>query len=243
MPNSLFAYLYEEREGSIETSGSSPVFKLSEITKLYEKRLNDFGIETMRVNSHHLKNRLLGLCPEIRSFNQGRDCYIAFDEDIGDILKDAKEHNYDDDAVVLAKGADIIRPEFRIEVSWSLDQIDCQEEWIPKTFLRFIQMVLRGTNIQTDVDNSSTKQADLTISQLIMYNSYIRQRKDRKSITAYHSKVREMLLAVYWGLLLHSQTRQKNLIDKLYFLGLSVSYERVLEIDTVTGNKIVNDLN
>ena len=68
-------------------------------------------------------------------------------------------------------------------------------------------MVLRGTNIQTDVNNSSTKQADLTISQLIMYNSYIRQRKDRKSITAYPSKVREMPLAVYLGLLLHSQTR------------------------------------
>ena len=49
------AYLYEEREGSAETSGSSPVFKLSETTKLYEKRLNDFGKETMRVNSHHLK--------------------------------------------------------------------------------------------------------------------------------------------------------------------------------------------
>ena len=76
-----------------------------------KKRLNDSGTETMRVNSHHLKNRLLGLCPEIRSFNQGRDCYIAFDEDIRDILKDAKERNYDDDAVVLAKAADIIRRE------------------------------------------------------------------------------------------------------------------------------------
>ena len=38
----LIAYLYEDREGLVETSGSSPVFKLSEITKLYEKRLNDF---------------------------------------------------------------------------------------------------------------------------------------------------------------------------------------------------------
>ena len=188
----------------------------------------------MRVNSHHLKNRLLGLCPEIRLFNQGRDCYIAFDEDIGDILKDAKERNYDDHAVVLAKAADIFRCEFRTEVSWSLDQIDCQEECIPKALLRFIQMVLRGTSIQTDANNSSTKQADLTISQLIMYNSYIHQRKDRKSITAYHSKVREMSIAVYLGLLLHSQTRQKNLIDKLYSLGLSISYERVLEIETAT---------
>ena len=82
----------------------------------------------MRVDSHHLKNRLLGLCPEIRSSSQGRDCYIAFDEDIGDILKDSKERNYDDDAVVLAKAADIIQHEFKTEVSWSLDQTDCQEE-------------------------------------------------------------------------------------------------------------------
>ena len=44
-----------------------------------------------------------------------------------------------------------------------------------------------------------------------------------------------MPIAVYLGLLLHSQTSQKNLIDKLYSLGLSISYERVLE---KTGNKI-----
>ena len=153
-------------------------------------------------------------------------------------MKDAKQRNYDDDAVVLAKAADIIRREFRTELSWFLDQIDCQEGCIPKTLLRFIQMVLRGTNIQTDADNSSTKQADLTISKLIVYNSYIRQGRDRKSITAYHSQVREMLIAVYLGLLLHSQTRQKNLINKLYFLSLSISYERVLEIETATRNKI-----
>ena len=120
----------------------------------------------MRVNSHHLKNRLLGLCPEIRSSNQGRDCYITLDEDIGDILKDPKERNYNNDAVVLAKAADIIRRKFRTEVSSSLDQIDCQDECIPKTLLRFTQ------------------------------------------------------------------------IDILYSLGLSISYERVLEIVTATGDKI-----
>ena len=75
-------------------------------------------------------------------------------------MKDTKERNYDDDSVVLGKAADIIRREFRTEVSWSLDKIDCQEECIPKTLVRFIQMVLRGTNIQTDADNSSTKQAE-----------------------------------------------------------------------------------
>ena len=36
-----------------------------------------------------------------------------------------------------------------------------------------------------------------------------------------------MPLAVYLGLLLHSQTRQKNLIDKVYSLGLSISFEKV----------------
>ena len=32
----LIAYLYEEREGFVETSGTFPVFNLSDITKLYE---------------------------------------------------------------------------------------------------------------------------------------------------------------------------------------------------------------
>ena len=47
-----------------------------------------------------------------------------------------------------------------------------------------------------------------------------------------------MPIAVHLGILLHSQTLQKNLIDKLYSLGLSISYERVLEIEAATGNKI-----
>ena len=47
-----------------------------------------------------------------------------------------------------------------------------------------------------------------------------------------------MPIAAYLGLLLHSQTHQKNLIDKLYSLGLSVSYERVLKMENAMGNKI-----
>ena len=44
------------------------------------------------------------------------------------------------------------------------------------------------------------------------------------------------------GLLIHSQTRQLNLVSDLYNLGLSISYERVLEIENLTANAICEQL-
>ena len=40
------------------------------------------------------------------------------------------------------------------------------------------------------------------------------------------------------GLLIHSQTRQSKLVSYLYNLGLSISYEHVLEIKNLTANAI-----
>ena len=40
------------------------------------------------------------------------------------------------------------------------------------------------------------------------------------------------------GLLIYSQTRKSNLVSDLYNLGLSISYERVLEIENLTANAI-----
>ena len=42
----------------------------------------------------------------------------------------------------------------------------------------------------------------------------------------------------YLALLVHAQTRKKELIDKLYNLGLCISYDRVLQISTELGNTV-----
>ena len=38
--------------------------------------------------------------------------------------------------------------------------------------------------------------------------------------------------------MLHSKTQKRELVDKLFELGLSVSYDRVLNISTELGNKV-----
>ena len=45
-------------------------------------------------------------------------------------------------------------------------------------------------------------------------------------------------LAIYLGVMIHTKTRKRELVDQLFDLGLSVSYDRVLEISTELGNKV-----
>ena len=54
----------------------------------------------------------------------------------------------------------------------------------------------------------------------------------------YHTRDKEPPLPIYVGLLSHVQTRKRTLIDKLYNLGLSISYDKVLSISTDVGNAV-----
>ena len=43
---------------------------------------------------------------------------------------------------------------------------------------------------------------------------------------------------IYIGLLLNAETRKRGLVEKLHHLGLSTSYDRVLQISTDIGNSV-----
>ena len=79
-------------------------------------------------------------------------------------------------------------------------------------------------------------QATLSMSQLLQYNSCVRRRTD--STNAYHSGIRETPLPIYVGLTVHARTRKRDLIDTLFDLGLSISYNRVMAISTAMGNNV-----
>jgi len=49
---------------------------------------------------------------------------------------------------------------------------------------------------------------------------------------ANYVKTRETQLPVYIGLLIHTETRKKSIIDKFHALGNSISYKRLMEILT-----------
>ena len=101
--------------------------------------------------------------------------------------------------------------------------------------------IMIGTDNDTqadDDDDSFLKQSVLTVSKLIGQNSYIRQRKQSKNRRC--NPKRETPLAIYVGLLVHAKTRKRDLVDKLYRLGLSISYDRVMAISTQLAHKVCN---
>ena len=78
-------------------------------------------------------------------------------------------------------------------------------------------------------NNRFYSQPILTISQLLKYNSV---KKPRETSVVRHTRERETPLPIYIGLKIHSVTRSRELIDNLFSLGISVSYDRVLQLST-----------
>ena len=217
---------------------SIPVLKLADLCKLYTNRLKQLGVDlTNRVNSTHLKDRLLANVPGLCSNKSKRDVYPAFEEDIGVALEKACKEDDDDEAIVLAHAARIVRRDmFLTESSFtgSFDE-ECQQNSIPGSLLALVRMILNGPNIISQSDRVS-QQAALTISQLIQFNSYVRRRDG--SDGKHHNKNRETPLPVFVGLRLHAKTRKKSIVNELFHLGLSMSYERVISIETNITNQV-----
>ena len=53
-----------------------------------------------------------------------------------------------------------------------------------------------------------------------------------------HSEDRETPVPIYLGLMIHAMTRKRDIIDKLHKLGLSISYDRVLQLSTNLANAV-----
>lgn len=96
-------------------------------------------------------------------------------------------------------------------------------------------MVCHGVNIE-EQSSVTHVQVLLSICQLIVFNTL--GRKKQNALATHHSKTREPPLPVYLGVPLHNKTRKHGLVEALYDLGLSVSYDRVLEISIDVGTKI-----
>ena len=160
---------------------------------------------------------------------------LVCNKDVGAALKKACEHDTDNDAVHLARAAKIVRRDMlkmKNEFSGSFDA-QCQEKSVP---VSLVSMVLYGTNITTQTSSASMPQPALTLSQLLMYNCLVRQSKTA-TITR-HSQDRETPLPVYLGIMVHTKTRKRALVDTLFNLRLCISYDRVLDISRELGNKI-----
>ncbi|KAL8588046.1 hypothetical protein ACOMHN_061212 [Nucella lapillus] len=93
--------------------------------------------------------------------------------------------------------------------------------------------MLQGTSSITDETDddpeslSAKVRVACTISQLICSNT---AKRATSAVGLYHRKERETPFPLYLGLKLHVNDRQRSTVSTLHGLGISVSYDRVMEV-------------
>ena len=213
-----------------------PIIKLADLSRMYSTRAEQLGICLQgRVNSTNLKDRILAYFPDLQAHKEGRDIFLVFNKDVGPAIRKACEHDADTDAIHLARAANIVRREiFNKESSFTgTYDSQCQASSVPNSLVALVSMILYGPNIKTQSSYLSTPQAALTLSQLLKFNSFAQCRGSDTSHTLRHKEERETPLTQYLqylGVLIHSKTRKRELVDALFELGLCISYDRVLSI-------------
>lgn len=220
-----FAELVEFVEEHRLASDQSPL-RLADLTSLYATRLKQHGIE-QRPHSTRLKNRLLGAIPDLQAHVSGKDVLLAFSHQVGKALESSYRDSSDDEALCLAKAARLIRRDIFNHKSQSFNGSMNQRESIPESLLALVTMVLTGPSITCN--NKAKYQAALSIAQLMKFNCV---KRSSPGTTTTHTKEQETPLPFYLGLKIHTQTRSRNLLDSFFHLGMSVSYDRVLQVST-----------
>ena len=167
----LLAYLDETRMHE----DVAPVFKLSDLVKLYSSRLQELGVKQhTRQHSTELKNRILAQNPNLKTNKEGRDVLLAFNNDLGPALHKACDDDCDSEAVCLTRAAKIVRRdmfEMQAHFTGSFDQ-DCQMKSVPHSLLALVNMIHNGPGI----NSQRMSQATLSTAQLLQYNSSVCRR-------------------------------------------------------------------
>ena len=209
----LMSYM-EDRQEAEHPMGS--MFKLSNLVKLYTERITQLGAD---VSSRVISSRLKEKHASSRSQQNNYEVILTFKKDIGDALLLTTKQDPDNDAVVLMRAAQIVRNQIlqmNYTFNGSLD--DDQYKTLPQSLVALVQMILGGTNIKNQHDNSSDiKGAVSSLTQLLIFNSIKRGGTETTGMRHHHD--RETVLTLYMGILLHAKTRKRELADELFSNG------------------------
>ena len=174
--------------------------------------------------------------PDAQAQNDGKNILLIFKQGMQDTLKQAFLQKVEDDALILCKAAKIIRNDMfnfqGFKFSGSLPS-DFQQNSLPTNLRYLVSMLLNGSNIK-DQDTVES-QSVLTIAQMILFNY-----KKRPSVAdkSRHNQNFEPPLPLYVGMKIHSQSRSKKLIMLMNELGLSVGYDRILQLENQLANSV-----
>lgn len=110
----------------------------------------------------------------------------------------------------------------------------CQQDCVPYNLKLLISMILYGPSLKSEEDVNS--QACLTASQVILFN--VKKSSGKNQLKHRHSLDREPPLPIYLGLNVHSLVKSKKLVDQLHDLCISISYDRVIQLEKLISHSM-----
>ena len=206
-------------------------FKLGELCTAYEQRIQYF-ISDATVNKTRFKCELLDYYKQygIQEQTDGRHVVLIFPKGMKTIVQNACFSSHcTSEASQLASVAKLLRSEISDMDNFTFDgnfPYDCQKDSVPYSLKLLISMILYGPSVDC-IDTQSCP----TISQLILFNFKKKQRMAETMTSTRPSLDREPPLPIYIGLNIHSLVRSKKLIEQLSNLGISITYDRVLQLE------------
>jgi len=217
------------------------VFKLTDLKAVYCEQLQQLGGNTTRnIHSTRLAQKLLQHIPNLEAHHRNFGTVFSFKDDVGDSLLDACHFDPDNEAVMLMRVAKLIRKEV-LEKKYHFNGSLCDKQYddLPVSLAALVGMILGGSNVGQSIDDNEVSTATSSITQLLVFNAVKRGR--RESVAVRHNSDHETVLPLYLGLLIHNRTRKRDLIDILFEKGLSVSYDRVLQLSTEEANRVIDN--
>lgn len=236
--HSYYNVLLQKMIDRIEKTRHSPeqeFFKLSQLAKTMSDGLSQMGFDNI-AHSSRLKDQLLSAILGLRAEKIGREIFLFFDDNVKELVANAIESDKNDDDTTLDKAVDILRRQLNAErtvsFSGSLNKTFCAEKTVSKKLVNFFSSLLEGRESCSKI----TEKIAEIIAQIVLFNC-VKRRKNDVSY-ARHNIDREQPLNIYLGLMIHSETGQRKLVDELNDMGLSISYSRVLDIERVLAVKV-----
>ena len=176
------------------------------------------GCEQPYEHSTRFKEKLLQRIPELREHKMGRDI-LTLKDNCGTAIFEACD--LQDDGMCLERAARIIRKTILSKqnekkqlnendlISNETFSSDSEMNSVSAPVLSFVNMVVNGSNVVTS-DQKRNSIAS-TIAQLLQFNT-VKQKNRTKS--------NETPFPLYMGLMVHSRTRKKSIIEKLNGFGI-----------------------
>lgn len=223
-----FAELIVFIKEKISEGGSSAVFKMGALTKMYRDRLSvilDVPVEEIAPTQvTHFRERILQKVTDLEAKQTQKEYYLVPKDTA--FYSAVVAEGFDEYAVVFGQFVSVMRrimDQAVTSFSGSLSR-KCQIDSVPAALLAVSSKMLYGSHAS---EYSRATQPALSLAQLLLFN--YKKSLPRGRIVR-QAKTKETPLAIYIGLSTWGKTRKREVVDIFHGLGLSISSTRIQEI-------------